>query len=577
MAQTQRPVVRGTRWAVSSTHHLATQAGTRMLELGGNAIDAGVATGLCINVLEPQLANFGGVAPIVIWLARERRPVVISGLGRWPRRASIQYFQEHCDGDMPEGILRSVTPAAPDAWLTALARYGRLTLAQVMGPARELADRGFPMYASLRNAIEQSVEQLSRWPSNAELFLPGGRVPELGEVFRQRDLAASLDRLIETEAANRQRGRAAAIRAARDEFYLGAMAQRMGEFAQDEGGLIDAQDLAAFSVGVEAPVTMTYKGIDVYACGPWSQGMLVPQTLNLLEGYDLKAMGHNSAAYLHTLVEALKLSIGDRERYYGDPDFVDVPIRGLLSAGYAETQRARLDPSRAHPAMPAPGDPWAFEGRRPRELAYSGAPAPLPLERQFDTSYCCAVDDEGNGFSATPSDPGFQSPTVPGLGFIISCRGTQSWLDPAHTSRLEPGKRPRLTPNPAIAVKNGRLYMTFGCPGGDGQSQAMVQTFLNVVEFGMDPQAAIEAPRAMSQSFPNSFWPHAYYPNLLNVEARVPAEVRGRLAELGHDMEEWPEWSRAACSMCAIEVDAERGVLAAGADVRRPACYAAAW
>ncbi len=577
MSDTHRPAVRGGRWAVSSTHYLATTAGARTFELGGNAVDAGVATGLCINVLEPQLANFGGVAPIIIWLARERRPVVISGLGRWPRRASLQYFHEHYGGDMPEGILRSVTPAAPDAWLTALGRYGRLTLAEVLAPAIELADRGFPMYQGLHDAIAGHRPQFERWPSTAAVFLPGGEVPPVGSTFRQTDLARTLARLVEVEAANRRRGREAAIRAARDEVYRGAIAQRMAEFCQDQGGWLDAEDLAGFNVGIEPAVGTTYRGIEVYACGPWCQGMLVPQTLNLLEGYDLRAMGHNSVEYLHTVVEALKLAFADRELYYADPDFVRVPVHGLLAKPYAAERRQAIRPERASPEMPPPGDPWRYEPERPRELVGAAAPAPLPLEPQFDTSYCCAVDEEGNGFSATPSDAAVWSPLVPGLGFMISARGTQSWLDPAHPSRLEPGKRPRLTPNPALAARGGRLLLTFGCPGGDGQSQAMVQTFLNIVEFGMDPQAAIEAPRALSHSFPNSFWPHAYHPGLLNVEARVPEAVRSRLAELGHRLEDWPEWSRAACSVCAIQVDPEHGTLVAGADVRRGAGYALAW
>jgi gamma-glutamyltranspeptidase / glutathione hydrolase len=278
------------------------------------------------------------------------------------------------------------------------------------------------------------------------------------------------------------------------------------------------------------------------------------------------------------VAEALKLAFADRDKYYGDPDFVPVPLAGLLSPEYAAERRAQLDPRRAWPEMPPFGDPRPYLPEREADgldvTPYQ--PEPVAAPPGPDTAYCCVVDRDGNAFSATPSDSALSSPLVPGLGFAMSSRGSQSWLDPRHTSALAPGKRPRLTPNPALALRDGELFMPFGCPGGDGQTQAMVQVFLNVVEFDMNPQEAIEQPRVISASFPDSFWPHGYEPGLLNVEGRIAPEVRAELARRGHRINEWDGWSTAACSVCAIVVDPQTGTRVGGADPRRDS-YALGW
>ena len=577
-----RPAVMGVRSMVSSTHYLATTAGLEILRAGGNATDAGVAAGLCINVLEPHLTNLGGVAPIMVYEAAAERVGTISGLGRWPATASIAWFRERYGGDMPQGIPRTVTPAAAGAWLRALARYGTMTFAQVAAPALELAEEGFPVYPRLAQALAEAEAKVAAWPSAAPTFLPGGRPPRAREVWRQPDLAATLRRLIAAErgAANREAG----LEAARRLFYEGEIAAEMARFSAAQGGLLTGDDLARFRVGEEAPVSVPYAEYTVYACGPWCQGPVVPQALAILAGYDLRALGHNSADYLHLVAEALKLAFADRDKFYGDPDFVAVPIAGLLSSGYAATRREQLDPARAWPEMPPFGDPRPFidgtaEAGALDLTPYHPAPDPLastPAPPGPDTAYCCAVDRDGNAFSATPSDSALSSPLVAGLGFSLSSRGSQSWLDPAHASALQAGKRPRLTPNPALALREGRLFMPFGCPGGDGQTQAMLQVFLNVVEFGMNPQQAIEEPRIISQSFPDSFWPHGYQPGLLNVEGRVAPEVRAELARRGHRINEWDAWSAAACSVCAIVVDPATGTRVGGADPRRES-YALGW
>jgi gamma-glutamyltranspeptidase/glutathione hydrolase len=573
-----RPSVRGRRYMISSVHYLATMGGLRILQNGGNAIDAGVAAGLCINVVQPYLAMFGGVAPIIISPAGGE-VVTISGLGRWPRAATLEGYVEQYGGDLPGGLPRTVTPAAPDAWLTALAEFGTMSLAQVLEPALDLAAEGFPLYAKLQRPLANAVQPgAARWPSTAAAFAPDGHVPQVGEIFLQPQLAATFRRLMDAEA--RASGdRKARIMAARDLIYRGEIAREIVRCHQEHGGLLTETDLAEFRVRLEPPAHTTYRGIDVYSCGPWCQGPSLLMALNLVEGLDLRGMGRGSAAYLHAVAEALNLAFADRHAYFGDPDFVDVPLAGLLSKQYAAARRALIRDT-AWPEMPPPGDPWSYEperagGRRSGERMVMAPPEARPGPIEGDTSYVCVVDAQGNGFSATPSDSVFGSPVIPGLGFSVSTRGTQTWLEPQHASALRPWKRPRLTPNPALARKDGRLFMTFGCPGGDAQVQGMLQTFLNIVEFGLEPQAAIEAPRVVSHNFPNSFWPHVYHPGRLEAETRVPATVRADLAAMGHQVHAGQAWGGVSL-MCAIQVDAETGVRTGGADPRGDN-YAAGW
>ena len=476
-----RPSVLGRRYMISSVHYHATMGGLRILEQGGNAIDAGVAAGICLNVVEPQSAMFGGVAPIVVFLANgadneagsttagsgRSRVFTVSGLGRWPQAASLDDYRARYDGDLPAGVPRTVTPGTPDAWLTALARFGTLSLAEVLQPALELAREGFPMWSGLHQSIASAAQPgypLTQWPSSAAVWMPGGRVPAAGEIFRQPDLASTFQRLINAEA-HASGDRAARIMAARDLLYRGELAQQIASFYQEEGSILTAQDLAEFAVKVEPPAHTTYRGYDVYSCGPWCQGPTLLQALNLLEGFDLRAMRRDTAAYLHTVAEALDLAFADRERYYGDPDLIDVPLTGLLSKDYAAARRELIREGRTWGEMPPAGDPWSYQNGHGAGAAAGIPPRPDYREPEADTAYVCVVDADGNTFSATPSDGIFGSPIVPGLGFAASSRGTQTWLDPQHASRLQPWKRPRLTPNPALALRDGHSFMPFGCPG----------------------------------------------------------------------------------------------------------------
>ncbi len=561
-----RPPIQARQVAIASGHYLATEAGMRMYRSGGNAIDAGVAAGICIDVLLPDLCNFGGVAPTIVYHKATGDLVSISGLGCWGRSATMEHFLEHEGGEIPIGAKRSVVPGAPDAWLTALARYGKLSFAEVVQPAIELAEGGFVVYPSLHRNLKKEEARLRGWESTAAIFTPTGSVPEIGDVFYQRDLAETFRRMVAAEE-RASGGRAAKIEAARDEFYRGDIGKQIAAYIQGAGGFVGEQDLADFHSDIEAPATTTYRDVEVHACGPWSQGPVNLQVLNIIEQFDLKALGHNSADYIHLFAEAFNLAFSDRERFYGDPHFVNVPMETLLSKEYADTRRARIDFRRAFGEMPDAGEISGY-------IAYTDNVAALEL--QPDTSYVCAVDNEGNAFSATPSDGVGSTPIVPGLGLVCSGRGSQSWLIPGHASSLEGGKRPRLTPNPAMAFRDGKLFMPFGTPGADMQPQSMLQTFINIVEFEMDVQQAIEAPRFGSFNYPESFWPHTYRPGRLNLEARIQRAVGEELVNRGHDVEWWPDWTRTAGNVCAIRVDHERGTLEAGADARAEA-YAMGW
>jgi gamma-glutamyltranspeptidase/glutathione hydrolase len=547
----------GTRWAVAAGHSLAAEAGARMLSAGGNAIDAGVAAGFTLGVVHPDMVSVAGVAPILVHVARTGQTFEVSGVGPYPRTSTREYFMTRHGGQIPPGLPRTVVPAAPDAWCTALERWGTMSFADAIAPALEHAGRGFAVSAFSAYQMGANADKYRRWPTSTALYLRDGRAYRMGEVLVQRELADTLERMV---AAERRAGgsRAAGVRAARDEFYRGETARRIAEFHRANDGPLAAADLADFSVEVAPALRTRFGALEIAACGFWCQGPVLLQIVNMLEGLDLEALGHNSPAYLHRIVETIKLAFADRDAHYGDPAFVAVPAERLLSRAFAEERRALIG-ERAWKEMPPAGD--AAPRRELLPLAGGSSDA-------LDTSYVAVVDAEGNAFSATPSDPNVDSPVVAGVGCVVSPRGSQGWLDPSHASVVAPGKRPRLTPAPAMALQDGKALMPFGTPGGDVQQQAMLQVLLNVTVFDMPLQEAIEAPRVASRSFPDSFWPHAYSPGKLEVERRVPKETRDALTEMGHTISEWPEWEWRAGSVCAVKVGAD-GTRWGGADPRR--------
>jgi gamma-glutamyltranspeptidase/glutathione hydrolase len=566
-----RPLIQGTNGLVVSSHPSAAMIGLDVLRRGGNAIDAGVAVGLALNVVHAHECNFLGVAPTIMYLADRKEVTTIDGLGVWPKAASVEYFQRHHQGKLPSGILRALTPGAADAWLTALGQYGTLSFGEVVEPAIALAEQGFPMYRYLATAVQTSPETYKRWPGNAAVFLPGGRPPVVGEIFYQKDLAATLRRIVAVEAAHRSQGRAAALQAARDYIYTGELAEKIVAFCQAEGGLLTMADLAEYRARCEPPVTVHYRGYDVYATGPWGQGPTFPQALKLLEGFDLHGMGHNSAAYIHTVNQALNLAFADREQYIGDPAFVDVPMDALLSEGYLRERRRLIDPDRAWPAMPPAGDPRnrrATLDGAPRSPTEAVAVAGTPGGDGAGTSYFGVIDRDGNIFSCTPSEGAKSGPIIPGTGLALCLRGSQSKVEPGHPAALGPGKRPRLTPAPALVLRDGQPVIALGGYGGDHIPQGTLQVFLNVVEFGLDPQEAVEEPRFYTYSFPNSGYPHAYHPGLMRAERRIPAETLDALRQRGHTVEPLPPWWEGSCLYGVIIRNPDTRVLQGGADPR---------
>jgi gamma-glutamyltranspeptidase/glutathione hydrolase len=551
---------------IVSGHWLATQAGHAILEAGGNAVDAAVAAGIALGVLHSDQVNVAGVAPMIVYLAGRDEAVTIAGLGAWPRATRLETFIGEHGGAIPLGLLRTVVPAAPDAWILALERYGTIGFGDAAAAAIRYAREGFTMHPVMAEYIRRNEDKYRRWPQNAAIYLPHGRVPQEGELFVQGDLAASLQHMADEERAAARHGRAAGLAAARAAFYQGDLAHAMVRYHRDNGGLLTAEDLAAHRAEVEAPLRYTFRGIEVLSCGAWCQGPVLLQMLALLEADDLAALGHNTPAYVHRVAEAMKLCFADRDRYYGDPRFVPVPMATLLSPAYAAARRGLIRDDRAFPGMPPPGD--VAGGAVAHDLPRGSVePATLP----GDTSYVCAVDRHGNVCSATPSDVSWESPVIPGTGFVPSARGSQSWAVASHAAALAPGKRPRLTPNPALALARGRFVMPFGAPGGDLQPQGMLQVFLNHVVFGMPIQDAVEAPRFVTHSFPGSFEPHPYYPGRLDVERGVGAAAGDALAALGHDVQWLPDLSLGTAGVCAIVADRARGVLWGGADPRRAA------
>lgn len=586
-AENSRPMVMGTRGVAVSGHHQASAGGIEIMRQGGNAIDGGVATVFAQAVLEFDRFGIGGEVPILIYLADEKRVVAINGHGFAPQAATLEWFQQHnIEFIAGDGFLPATVPAVVDSLIVALDRFGTKSLAEVLAPAIDLADNGFPVYPSYREHVEQySGRFRSEWPSSAKVLLPNGKVPDVGDLLVQKDLARTFQRLAAAEAEALANGadRSAGLKAARDLFYDGEMTREIVKFQREfetrdatgavSHGLFTEQDFAAYHARVEEAAKTTYRGVDVYKAGFWSQGPVLLQALNILEGYDVRSLGHNSAAYIHLLSEAMKLAYADREWYYADPDFVGVPEVGLLSKEYAAERRKLVDLESASLEL-RPGNPYPFE---PKAMAHAAIPETIAFRPDSPgTTGTRIADGKGNVFSATPSGGWFfASPVIEGLGFALGTRGQSFWLDPERANRLEPRKRPRTTLTPSLAVKDGKPFLAWGTPGGDVQDQVNLQVFLNVVEFGMDVQEAVEAPLFQILDFPPSFYPRDASPGMTRVETRIPEAVSEKLREMGYQIRPAGAWSIGDCT--ALMVDIDRGVLFGAAGPRRDKSYALGW
>ena len=566
--RTVRPVIRGQEYAVSSMKAQATAAAVEILDAGGNAFDAAVAGQAVLALVDPAMNGIGADAVLLVYDADEKQVYSINAEGMAPELATIEWYEQHNNAELPrsDGLLAASTPGVVDAWYILLDRWGTMTFEQVLRRAIAVAAEGFPVSEGLSRTIAGS-SKIRKYPTTMKVYFPDGRAPEPGEIFRNPDAARVLEKLVEAERENAHRGRSAALKAARDRFYKGDIAHAMAEFFEENGGLYRYEDFAAYTAKVETPVSTNYRGYDVHKNPSASQGPAELFTLNILEGFDLAAMRHNSADYVHTSAEALKLAFADREKYLGDMDVVPIPYEGLLSKEYAAERRELVDPDRASLEF-RPGSPERFMENPPPAPADPRVTFAGDADHEGDTSYIAVVDGDRNMVSFEPSlHSGFGTGVVVGdLGFSFTCRGDYYSLVEGEANALAPGKRPRSTLQSTLVMKDGAPHAILGSPGGDDQIMRTMQTLLNMVEFNMNVQQAIEAPRWSTRSFPASPFPHTMYPGDLSVERGISAEVRAVLEAKGHELRVRPEWSMG--SNAAIVVDHERGVLAAGVDPR---------
>jgi len=569
---TTRPELRGTFGMVASTHWLASAAGMAVLEHGGNAFDAAVAAGLALQVVEPHLNGPGGDLPAIVYSAERAEVRVLCGQGPAPRAATIDRFRELGLELIPgTGFLPAVVPGAFDGWMLMLRDLGTMRFADVAKYAIGLAEDGFPVVPRITSSIA-SVEQLFRdeWTTSADVFLPA---PQPGSLFRNPAVAATYRRLLEE---SRGGSREQEIDRARAAWYRGFVAEAIDAFARTEtmdssggrhAGFLTGDDLAGYEARWEEPLSLDYRGHTVFKTGPWGQGPVFLQQLALLEGFDLAAVGPASADFVHTVVECAKLAFADREAWYGDPDFVDVPLDLLLSREYADDRRALIGQEASLELRPGGPEP-----RLPRPVAGAvAAGVGEPTRASGDTVHLDVVDRDGNIVSATPSGGWlWSSPVVPGLGFPLGTRAQMFWLEEGLPNSLEPGKRPRTTLSPSLAFRGGDPYLAFGTPGGDQQDQWSLIFFLHHVDFGLDLQAAVDAPSFHTTHFPSSFYPRDAHPGRIEVESRFAPEVVDELRARGHDVELTGDWSLGRVSAAGRE----DGILKAGANPRGMQGYA---
>ena len=560
MEFTTRPELRGTFGMVASTHWLASAAGMAVLERGGNAFDAAVAAGFALQVVEPHLNGPGGDVPAILYDAKGDEVAVLCGQGPAPQAATIEAFRERGIDLIPgTGLLPAVVPGAFGGWLLMLERYGTWRLADVLEFAIGFADGGFPVIPSITRIIGE-VEDVFRneWPSSAEVFLPA---PQPGTLFRSPGVAATYRRIVE-EAGDGTREQQ--IQRARDAWYRGFVAEAVDEFVREHDGFLRAEDLAEWEATLEQPLARDYRGHTVFKTGPWGQGPVFLQQLALLEGFDLADA--SAEEFVHTVVECAKLAFADREAWYGDPDFVDVPLDLLLSKEYAEERRGLVGDSASGELRPGGDNP-----RLPAPVTGAVAAGAGEPTRASDTCHVDVADRGGNLVSATPSGGWlWSSPVVPKLGFPLGTRAQMFWLEEGLPNSLEPGKRPRTTLSPSLAFRGGDPYLAFGTPGGDQQDQWSLNFFLRHVDLGLNLQEAIDAPSFDTNHFPSSFYPRDSKPRQVELEGRFGDDVASALRDRGHDVEVTAPWTLGRVSAVARE----DGLLKAAANPRGMQGYA---
>ena len=594
-----RPAVMGPSGGVSAGHPLTTAAAFGILLKGGNAFDAGVAALLAGGVLEQDLYSLGGEALVLVYPKKEAKVTSVVGQGWAPHAVDVDWYLSRQKTLQGEGLDPAVVPGALHAALTVLERWGTMSFEDVAASAIAYAERGFPMRSRTASAIRNQLAFFERWPGNKTYWLkPDGSLYQPGETIKLPATAATLRRMVAAERRAKGRGRKRAIIAARDRFYKGDIAREMVAFLQKHNAPFDERDFAEYFARIEEPAKTTYRGYTVYKHGFGSQGPMLLQTLNILEQFDLSAMGYASADYLHTIVEAMKLAYADRDSYYADPAFVKVPAEGLLSKAYAKERAALIDPMHASSVFVA-GNPLPFDSQvkewpfwkadvRAGETTARAASDPLMLSSlgqdsagvSKDTTHIAVIDKDGNIFDVTPSGGWVPGAVILGdTGIGMSVRGEQFWLDTTRANQIRPHARPRYTLTPSLVFKGDTPMMALGTPGGDNQDQTILQAFLSVVEFWGDwypnLHVAFERPRVQTLHFYGSFWPHAPGFNRLNVEATVSDGVYDELRARGHDVSRLRPFGMSGCAT-AVMIDPASGNRFAAADPRRD-CYAMAY
>ena len=588
----ERPPVMGRNAGVSAGHPLTTAAAFEILTRGGNAFDAGVAALLVGGVVEQDLYSLGGEALVLVYPRSERKVTAVVGQGWASENASIDRYTaagKTLDGN---GLDPAVIPGALHAALTILERWGTMSFEDVSARAREYAAQGFPLRPRTVTAIQRNLKFFEQWPDNQHYWLkPDGSMYRAGDTIELPTLANTLTRMVEAERTHKSEGRAAGIIAARDRFYKGDIAEEMVAFLQRHEAPFDRDDFAQFFARLEQPSMTTYRGYEVYKHWFGGQGPALLEALNILEQFDLHAMKQNSADYIHTVIEALKLAYADRDSYYGDPAFVQTPAEGLLSKAYAKQRASLIDPQHASRAYiagnPLPFDShvktWNYWVANLTDATKPGGPVvdPEPVAgAEKDTTHIAIVDKDGNIFDSTPSGGWIGGAVILGnTGIGMSVRGEQFWLDKTRAAQLRPRARPRYTLTPSIVLRNGEPFMAIGSPGGDNQEQTIIQSFLNVVEFWPDwypnLHTAFEWPRVQTLHFYGSFWPHNSGFNRLNLEGNIPDAVFNDLKARGHDVSRVRPLGINGCAT-AVLIDPASGNRIAGADPRRD-CYAIAY
>lgn len=563
--KTMFPEVRVMHEMVGGGNNFVTEAGLRILRAGGNAVDAGVAATLAAAVTEEDHFSMGGEMPLLVKM--KGKPVeVVSGIGTAPAKATVDFFNHRPmeSWETPErrppipsqGILATTTPGMFDGVMLALEKYGTMSFAQVAAPAIELAD-GFPTTEIFATTLHHDESMLRLWPSSVKFFFTDNKLPAPGQVFHQPDLAKSLRALVAAEQGAKG-SRTAKIDAVRDYFYRGPIAKAMGAYSEANGGLETYSDIAKFHAEIDTPRSTTFHGYEIVKPGFWTQGPVLLEMFNLLEKYDLKSMGHNSPEYLHLLVEAAKLAFADRDMYYGDPKFSKIPEETLLSKPYATDRDGLID--LAHASMES----------RPGKIPSYNIPMPngkVAKVEVHDTTCVDVVDKMGNVYSATPSGAWLPAVIAGDTGIAFGSRLQSFVTVPGHPNVVGDGKRPRVTLSPTLVLKDGNPILAVSTPGADNQDQALLQVILNIIVFGMTPQAAVEAPRFQTESFYSSFAMHEFVPGKLNLESRIPKATADKLKSLGHMVTVTGPWTNASAPI-VIKID-DNGVLEGGADPRR--------